>query len=1081
MAFVHTAHGLGRIVASETLRGRTRHKVAGPGFEVWLDAADVREASLGDINEDNSTTLPYNPEPQYPSDMWSHDTTIQPGEQEIDKEERLSPSDSVDFDSRSNRSFPGPDPALFSKNAKVAPWRDQDWDDSPFSGSHDPSDEYLNHPDGWSHQPTEKDYADWEAKHGKGRRAAVEDFALDAPYTSMMGDLGAPYTGDSGIGGGAAHEAGIKDFFNELTHDYKDIPLEVSDVIIPKGLREKLGPEGVEEYLRKHSPGVKDYHVGSLGSKYATWMLAAPEGDDSVSRFRRDPIQEINRLGYLWTGGVEDAEMADYGRLVEADKMLRESAWTDVRRKAQRLRREGRVHVLHRGPGNIYANVEGDTGTYTTMIAKTGNTQSIDKWACSCEWGRWAFQRKISYVGRLCSHGYASYLELQSDEHKGNPGRFHAPKRTAGTGNYPTPEHTWEGRGPSHDENGRPLRSSTDAEIEHLRGVGKHLHSSVTDEFQNYVDDFNDGHIDIDAADNFITMPQHSIKEDPYTDDQVQDIYDYARDNATEREPRNYKMPYYTAAEDGERAKVLRTHPHSLTPDLVEVPRGKDPYFVDVTEDERETTAPDGIMHTGALVDAMGNPYTPAGFWRTADEASAEEDTKKKTPAAATPATSGQSSSSAGQSSTSAGQSSSSSGQSSGQVADPSVATPRVPDTKTEAPQEQQPRKEEYGSGGSQPGMDMGTFTSLAGPVIDSVGGFMGPIGEGIGSAIGNIAGGILGSRRYAEDEVNANGYEVPEGDIEHLRELTDEDRDLGDTDSQNREIADLVDELHEEGFDASPIVASYGLGNQGMGQPGGAFGQPGGGSWADRAFAGSGPDPKYWYDTSENLIDRGAEHIDEVDVTEGSGETNHWNESERPAQGKTSAHWLFSAPDESEDELMERQHSEQKNSIDTQHHNWLNKQKVSRQLWAYEGDGDMSDELLQSVGEEIEGIGQYEQFLDEAHELGDDKAVDAIEDALDDETDHVENFTDALEHKTGMNDVVRRFQASGGGALANDGSGGGNFGDDAIAGQARKFLAKTAGRVYSLAEQQELIDESHPEGARNKPTNDDLRGTHYV
>lgn len=81
---------------------------------------------------------------------------------------------------------------------------------------------------------------------------------------------------------------------------------------------------------------------------------------------------------------------------------------------------------------------------------------------------------------------------------------------------------------------------------------------------------------------------------------------------------------------------------------------------------------------------------------------------------------------------------------------------------------------------------------------------------------------------------------------------------------------------------------------------------------------------------------------------------------------------------------------------------------------------------------------------------------------------------------EAGMNDVVRQFQASGGGALANSG-GGGSFGDDDIVGQARRFLAKTAGRVYSLAEQQELVDESHPNGARNKPNEDDLRGTHYV
>jgi hypothetical protein len=76
-------------------------------------------------------------------------------------------------------------------------------------------------------------------------------------------------------------------------------------------------------------------------------------------------------------------------------------------------------------------------------------------------------------------------------------------------------------------------------------------------------------------------------------------------------------------------------------------------------------------------------------------------------------------------------------------------------------------------------------------------------------------------------------------------------------------------------------------------------------------------------------------------------------------------------------------------------------------------------------------------------------------------------------------NDIVRQFQANiGNTALASVGGGGG-YSDDAISQAAQGFL-RTAGRVYSLAEQQELIDESHPQGARNLPGLD-LRGTHYL
>jgi hypothetical protein len=41
MTIVRTAHGDGRIVDTETVRGHTRHKVAGVDFEVWMDATEV--------------------------------------------------------------------------------------------------------------------------------------------------------------------------------------------------------------------------------------------------------------------------------------------------------------------------------------------------------------------------------------------------------------------------------------------------------------------------------------------------------------------------------------------------------------------------------------------------------------------------------------------------------------------------------------------------------------------------------------------------------------------------------------------------------------------------------------------------------------------------------------------------------------------------------------------------------------------------------------------------------------------------------------------------------------------------------
>lgn len=1062
MTFVHTAHGPGRIVATETMRGRTRHKVSGAGFEVWLDSTQVRTSTLGDINEDNSTTLPYDPEPQYPSDMWNHDSTIQPGEQEIDADERLSPSDSLSFDSAPERPTPGPNPDLFAKGAaRVDDWREEDWSESPFGNDHD--DRYRNHPDSWSHEPTEKDYADWEAKNN-GEKTARRTAAR------------------------------VEDFLDPHADDWGDDVTHTGYYALPEGLRELLGPPYEEDARGKQA---------NLGPKYASWLLeATPEGDDSISRFRRDPVQEINRLGYLWTGGVEESEMADYGRLVEADKQLRTAAWTDVRQKAQRLRREGRVHVLHKAPGNIYANVDGDHGTYSVLINKTGfRQQSIDNWACSCEWGKWAFVRKISYVGRLCSHGYATYLEMQSDQHKNNPGRF---------------EHPFDPGAMS------PRKRKT---------------SATLSEFQDYVEDYRDGNVDIDAADNYISMPGH---DQALTEDEVDEIYDWARENHTMREPRDYKQ-HYTAAENSDGAKVLRTRPRSMTPDLIKVPGPQDSYFVDVEEDERETTGPGQTMLS--MVDAQGNHYAPARLWRTAVEEAPEDE--------------------------------------SGQAYSSDVATPRVPDS---APQTME--EETNPSSGLGSGFSMSDFSNVAGPVIDGVSQFAAPIAEGIGSAIG----GIFSSRTagawedtFGDDAPNpfqgdpekfftnwlergpkpgenddenkrrqgrrtADYYmdgptnsDASGGELDHLRELSDEDPDYRNRNTQNRGVRDAVDCLREEGYDASPIVAaldyrddesgpsyrdhpisrhrgngmystlldgkgmhsadtlrgiketiddhldgtrregSYGLGNQDAAPPGGAFWQSGGGSWADGVFSGSGSDPKLWRSTSEDLLDRGDEDIDEVDVTEGEGRTNEYTDSDRPAQGK-SARRHYAGDDHEEPDYFPEDGGRKSPPADHRYEPDMGRE--GRRFYA--DDEEVRNDLIQATGEEIEGIGIYNDFLDDAEDAGQEGAAAAFRDTIQDEYKHVDQFSGALAREggthrseAGMSDVVRRFQASGGGALAS--SGGGSYGDDDIAGQARKFLAKTAGRVYSLSEQQELVDESHPSGARNKPTEDDLAGTHYV
>lgn len=67
-----------------------------------------------------------------------------------------------------------------------------------------------------------------------------------------------------------------------------------------------------------------------------------------------------------------------------------------VPQKAARLWRCGRVGVLHRGPYHIRAYVDGDHGTYETVLYKNNH------YYCSCPWGR-----IHSHGDQLCAHALA--------------------------------------------------------------------------------------------------------------------------------------------------------------------------------------------------------------------------------------------------------------------------------------------------------------------------------------------------------------------------------------------------------------------------------------------------------------------------------------------------------------------------------------------------------------------------------------------------------------------------------------------------------------------------------------------------
>lgn len=871
MEFVHTTYGPGRIIQTDTIRGRTQYKVAGRGFEVWVDAKDVRpDTSLhyaspfydgggAHVNEKNHATLPYDPTPQFPVDQFRSESTISP-DHEIDPDKRVRrPSNSLDFDKAEDYPYPGPSPDLFAKHGAY----DHEYDGPAAHGHDNP---YANH------KPTNPDFG--------------------------AGSYARPH-----------HEHGV---------DEDGVPFGRPASYRPAGLSDK--------YIDVHE--------------------AAADRSDPVVRFRMNPDSEIMRHGYLLSCAHEPAGMESYGRLVEADKQLREAAWRDVRSKAKRLRSEGAVHVKDLDYDRIYASVQGDSGTYDVMIKKGGTYtggQSISNWHCSCEWGRWAFKRRMTYVGRLCSHGYAAYLEMQSRAVKDNP------------------DH--------------PLSRGRVA--------------SAVEDYKKWAKDSGQG-TDEASLSNYIAL--HDTE--PLDSDEVQQLYDYVDEHPTRKDVRDFDTDY-----EFRTAAPLRTRPKSLVPDMVLPPEDADDEhgFVDVTKDDRETTGPDQIVHfshryadsngvhqnpmSGDYFDADGNLVNPDGSkpqgsdWSGAGKSFGDamswfnnsqrpgQDAQSKTnpqPAPTAPA--------AGQPAApapapKAAPSAPSGGREPGWGGAPGTPPPvpgpgSTPAVNANSPSTQPPAPGGASGAPKAPPAAPGTTTPpgangapppppAAGGTGGVPAGLHGTFGEdgkynvGEGDTVSGINQALGGGNDFSKlvnqnnkgmssgtdlskdvnmihpgDSFDVSGIgkadtnkgfgqapaapaagapEAPKAptipsqpnagpgqpiqpkaslqryaDTDLLNKLRDlsaqpnEDH-FGDMQDHNNAIRDVVDELHERGYDANRLVAFV---RQGAGD----FLTPGGGDWADMPFQGSGPNPRYWMSSSEDYVEK-HEKPDWVDVTQDDGD----------------------------------------------------------------------------------------------------------------------------------------------------------------------------------------------------------------
>lgn len=93
------------------------------------------------------------------------------------------------------------------------------------------------------------------------------------------------------------------------------------------------------------------------------------------------------------------------------------AAWADVRKKAQRIVKDGGVHVTLATEGMVVAEVQGDHNTYESGLQRHPGRRNIAAWSCGCKWGsyHWGAADDFSrFAGRMCSHALALQYEAQS-------------------------------------------------------------------------------------------------------------------------------------------------------------------------------------------------------------------------------------------------------------------------------------------------------------------------------------------------------------------------------------------------------------------------------------------------------------------------------------------------------------------------------------------------------------------------------------------------------------------------------------------------------------------------------------------
>lgn len=189
--------------------------------------------------------------------------------------------------------------------------------------------------------------------------------------------------------------------FQEESESYlpgPDSKLFATAGLDPEDVQAKLGPKYVNAFV-EHD--------------FTSLLARLTENPELVMSEYRERVSEL-------VAAADQDHLERVGRnehLEASDPHIREAAWKDVRAKAVRLRHSGQVMTRAATPDVIASQVTGDHGTYEVMVFRSNyftGSSAVDSWSCECPWGQWAFKREHSFVGRLCSHAYATLMELQA-------------------------------------------------------------------------------------------------------------------------------------------------------------------------------------------------------------------------------------------------------------------------------------------------------------------------------------------------------------------------------------------------------------------------------------------------------------------------------------------------------------------------------------------------------------------------------------------------------------------------------------------------------------------------------------------